>query len=180
MGPEEIDQRAVRVGLLVGMLVVTTVDRDPARRGVLQAAKPQDRQRVLEPFRTSEAAMGEQPMVTEVNAEHAEHIVAYDRKDDAGPAEKPRRQRQQREQMVADKESGGKPGDAAKAYGCWQRQRVRAGRHGPRVNSLAGQGPAPPGTTLGSRTIVPISLCCQRDVMPGRREPGYQGARPMT
>src|SRR5215470_254111 len=181
VAPEEIDQRAVWVGLLVGVLVVAAVDRNPARRSVLQAAKPKERERVLEPFRAAEAAVGEQAMITEVNAEHAEHVVAHDRKDHAGPAEKPWHQRQQREQVVADQEYGGKPNDAAQADGGEQRQRFRAGPNGPHVNSLTSQGRLPPERRLGSwphYRSQPAMLSTRHKR--GLPLPGYQGARPMT
>ena len=55
VAPEEIDQRAVRVGLLVGVLVVPAMDGDPARRRVLQAADAENRERVFQPFRAAEA-----------------------------------------------------------------------------------------------------------------------------
>jgi hypothetical protein len=50
VGPEETRKRAVRVRLLVGVLMMPTVDGDPARRRFLEAGDRDDRHGVLQPF----------------------------------------------------------------------------------------------------------------------------------
>src|SRR6185369_16138265 len=60
MAPEESGERAVGILLLVGVLMMPAMDRDPAGGRILQTADAQDRQAMLQPFRAVEAAMGEQ------------------------------------------------------------------------------------------------------------------------
>ena len=108
MGPEETCQRAVRVRLLVGELMMAAMDRDPARRRFLQAGHRDDHHRMLQPFRAFQAAMGEQPVVAKVDAEQPAQMRAHDRDDQAAPAEIAGQERQQREGVVgADPENVG-------------------------------------------------------------------------
>src|SRR5262245_30447036 len=141
--PEEIDQRTVRVGLLVGVLVVPAMDRDPACRGVLQTAESEDGERVLEPFRAAETPVRQQAVIAEVDAENAEDVVAHDEEGHAGPTEEPRHERKQREQMIADQEYGGEPDDAPDAHGGRQRQPPRTQRCRADANRLGSQRHSP-------------------------------------
>ena len=59
----------------------------PAGRRVLQATDAEDRQTVFEPFRAGEAAVGEQPVEAEVDAERAEDVCAEQTDRQPGPAE---------------------------------------------------------------------------------------------
>jgi hypothetical protein len=79
MAPEETCQRAMRVRLLVGELMMPAVDRDPARRRFLQAGHRDDRHRVLQPFRAFQAAMGQQPVIAKVDAEQPAQMRAEQR-----------------------------------------------------------------------------------------------------
>ena len=100
VAPEEARQRAMRVRLLVGELMVPAVDRDPARRRFLQARHRDHHHRVLQPFRTFQAAMGEQPVVAKVDAEQSAQMGAGDGDDQPAPAEITGQEGQHRGQMV--------------------------------------------------------------------------------
>jgi hypothetical protein len=63
VAPEEVHQRAVRIGLLVGMLVVNSMHRHPTRRSILQRANAENGERMLEPFRRHEPLVREQSVV---------------------------------------------------------------------------------------------------------------------
>ena len=78
MGPEETGQRAVRVGLLVGELMMPAVDRDPTRGRFLQAGHRDDRHGMLQPFRAFQPAVGEKPVVAKVDTEQAAQMGAED------------------------------------------------------------------------------------------------------
>jgi hypothetical protein len=65
MGPEEINQRGVRIGLFVRVDVMDAMDRYPARRGVFHATNPEDRKGSLDPNGGFETAMGQQAMVAD-------------------------------------------------------------------------------------------------------------------
>ena len=111
MPPHEVAKRTVRVGRFIGMLVMQPVHRDPARRRVLHAADAKHHEAALQPFRAHQPAMGQQPVIGQVDAERAEHIEAQHRQRHAGPGEAPRQQRKQRGQMIYDDAAGIRPGD---------------------------------------------------------------------
>src|SRR5438309_1650452 len=75
VAPEETDQRAMRVGLFVRMLVVQPMDGDPAGGRFLEAANAEQRQGMLQPARTGEAAVRQQAVVTEIDAQGAEDEI---------------------------------------------------------------------------------------------------------
>jgi len=62
------------------------MDGDPAGGRFLQAANAEQRQGVLQPARTGEAAVRQQAVVTEIDAQGSEDVQAGNGKDDAGPA----------------------------------------------------------------------------------------------
>jgi hypothetical protein len=97
--PEEGDERAVRVLLLVGVPVVVAVDGHPLAGRVLEAAEGEEDEEALEPLRRLEAAMSEEPVVAEVDAEVAVDVDADDERDEAGPAEEPREDGEGREEV---------------------------------------------------------------------------------
>src|SRR5258708_19727659 len=66
VAPEEACKRAVRVRLLVGELMMPAVYGDPPCGRFLEARHRDDHHRVLQPFRTFQAAMGQKPMVAKV------------------------------------------------------------------------------------------------------------------
>ena len=66
----------MRIRLLVGELMVPAMDRDPARRRFLQARHRDHHHGVLQPFRTFQAAVGEQPVIAEVDAEQPAQMGA--------------------------------------------------------------------------------------------------------
>src|ERR1700704_6635639 len=100
MTPEKIDQRTVGILLLVRVLVMPPMNRYPACRRVLHGAHAKNGEAMLQPFRASETAMRQQPMIAQIYAETAEHINTDNGQHDPGPAEKPRQHRQQCDEMV--------------------------------------------------------------------------------
>ena len=117
----------MRIVLSVGVLVVPAMDRDPARRGVLHATHGKDGEQVLQPFLANQAAMREQPMVAEVDAERAEYVEAQNYQGESGPTEEPRQQRQQRDEMVNSHRNGVRPDDSAPVHGGRQGKTGRRG-----------------------------------------------------
>ena len=99
MTPQEVHQRTVRIGSIVGVLVMDAVHRNPAGGGVLHGADAQDRERVFQPLRTGETLMGEQSVIAKVDPQRAEHVEAKNREHDARPTEEVRKERQAREHM---------------------------------------------------------------------------------
>src|SRR5579871_5717558 len=111
MAPQKTGQRAVRILLLVGRLMMAPVDCYPSRRTALQATHAQDRQRVFEPFRAAEALMGQEAVITDVDTENAENEIAANRGGDAGPAEIGRNQSKRCNQVIKDNAIGKGPFD---------------------------------------------------------------------
>src|ERR1700709_2378004 len=99
MAPEETCQRAVRVGLRVGELMVPAVDRDPARRRFLQAGYRDHHHRMLQPFGALQAAVGEQPVIAKVDAKQPAQMRAKQRDGNTAPAENAGHEGQQRQSM---------------------------------------------------------------------------------
>ena len=100
MAPEETGQRRMWVRLVVGVLMMPAVDRDPAGRGLLQAGHRDDDHRVLEPFRTFQPAMREQPVVAKVDAEQPAQMRAEDGHGQAAPTEIAGHERQHGEGVI--------------------------------------------------------------------------------
>src|ERR1700761_967831 len=140
MRPKEIDQRAVRIRLLVGMVVVPAMHSDPECRRALQGAYAENRQRVLDPSRTVEAAMGQKAMKADIDAEHAENKKAREGNRDAAPAEEPGHEGQQRQQVVKAKGASPTPHEGGRVDTGWNRQPRRTGcaRRGSMILGWAG------------------------------------------
>ena len=66
----------MRIRLIVGVLMVESVDGDPSSRSVLQAADSEHCQEVFQPGRTPVATVGQQPMIAEVDPQRSENIQA--------------------------------------------------------------------------------------------------------
>ena len=114
--PEEADQRAVRIRPLVGVLMMHPMDCNPASWRALQRANTQEREPVLEPFRASETAVGEQPVVSDIDTHGPKHIVAQKYQHQPGPGEQSRDQRQRQEQMEGDDHGKVRPEEPSFAY----------------------------------------------------------------
>jgi hypothetical protein len=87
----------VRIGSIVGAMMVQTMRGHPSGGRILNAADSDDCKCVLEPQRTAETAVTKQPMITKVDPGSAEDVDPDHRKRDAGPAEEPWIEHQQRE-----------------------------------------------------------------------------------
>ena len=102
VSPEQIDQRAMRIRLLVGVLVMQTMDRDPLRRRVLHAQHAERREGSLQPLRHDEALVRQQAVITQVDAERAEDIEPQHGEHDARPTEEVRHEREASDRMKHD------------------------------------------------------------------------------
>ena len=98
MGPTRAIAGSVGVFRFVGVNMVQPVGSHPACGSVFQTAERDRRQRPLQPEWHLEAAMGEEAVVTEVDA-HAEHVGADQGNDQPRPAEAPRQQSKQCQRM---------------------------------------------------------------------------------
>ncbi len=114
--PEEADQGAVRIRLLVGVLMMHPMDCNPASWRALQRANTKQREAVLEPFRALETAVGEQPVVTNVDTHRPEHIVAQEDEHQPGPGKQSGDQRQRQEQMESNDHDKVRPEEPSFAY----------------------------------------------------------------
>jgi hypothetical protein len=76
MTPEKIDQGTMRIRGFIRVMMMSSMDRNPAGGSFLQAADADHGQTVLKPYRTGETTMREQAMVTEIDAEAAEEIYS--------------------------------------------------------------------------------------------------------
>ncbi len=138
MAPEETCQRAVRVRLLVGELMMPAVDRDPARRGFLQAGDRDDRQSMLQPFRAFQAAVGQQPVIAKVDAEQPAQMRGEQGYDKTAPAESAGHESQQRQAVPGADDDDVGPVELERRYPRGQRHPrfrhdgkgiVRGGQH---------------------------------------------------
>ena len=99
--PEKIDEDgAVGIRGLVCVVMMSSMDRNPAGGSFLQVQQADQGQAVLKPSRTGETAMREQAVVTEIDAEAAEEIDAEHGEREARPAEEGGYESQQRNQMI--------------------------------------------------------------------------------
>ena len=82
---KKVTSGTVRIVWLVGMLVVLSVDRDPAGRRILQAADAENRERMLEPLRATKRAMRQQPVIAKIDAERPEYVGSQQTNGEPGP-----------------------------------------------------------------------------------------------
>jgi len=92
----------MRIRGFIRVMMMSSMDRNPAGRSFLQAADADHGQAVLKPYRTGETTMREQAMVTEIDAEAAEEIYSEHGEHQPGPAEEAGYKSQQRNQMVEE------------------------------------------------------------------------------
>jgi hypothetical protein len=59
MSPKKIDPRGMRIGLMVAMLVVHSMDGNPSRRGILERADSANRDEMLEPLGAFETSVSQ-------------------------------------------------------------------------------------------------------------------------
>ncbi len=137
MTPQEVDERAVRVGLLVGKDVMHPMHGHPLGRGILQGTLCEEGETVLEPLGHGEAAVSQQPVVAQRDAQAIERH-AQNGQSDSGPAKQPGNERRQGRQMNRRDRNHVKPDHAVKADGGRKREGSgtrgcagrRAGRNG--------------------------------------------------
>ena len=133
--PEEVDERAVRIGLFVGKDVMHPVDGHPLGRRVLQRALGEQRETVLEPLGQHEAAVSQQSVVAERDA-HAVERHTENRQGHAGPAKEPGNEGGHREQVNRHDRDDVHPDHAVESDGLRTRQ-SQVGRAGGRRRGFA-------------------------------------------
>jgi hypothetical protein len=94
MRPEESCERTMGIILIVGMMMVPTMDRGPKRRPKFQRARAEDYERSLDPRGTRETAMCQQAMVTDIDSKDAEDNESRKQKNYTRPGKEPRKKRQ--------------------------------------------------------------------------------------
>ena len=102
----------MRVTLLVGGMMMLAMQRDPDYRRILHAADAQNGEQALHPSRGRKAAMRQQAMVPDVNAERAEDVASQKRNHDPAPAKEPGQARENRNKMDENDRQGISPFDA--------------------------------------------------------------------
>ena len=113
VAPEPIDHRRVRIGFMVGVLMMQPMHEHPPRGRLLQIADAQDRQRVLEPERAFEAAVCEQAMKAGPDSQRAEDVIPNRQPQHAPPAEEVGQERQRNQQMKKRHAEDIRPDDPA-------------------------------------------------------------------
>src|SRR5271157_1355808 len=137
MTPQKIDERAVRVGLFVGKNVMHPMHGHPLGRGILQGTLREQGKAMLEPLGHREAAVGQQPMVTQRDSQAIERNAEHSQSE-SRPAKEPGDKRGQSRQMDRRDRDDVKPDHAVKTDGGRKRQASgnlasagrRAGRNG--------------------------------------------------
>ena len=99
VSPEERDQGAVRIGLMVRVLMMDPVHGDPTSWSVLHRADAEQGQGVFEPLRCVHPSVGQESMVTDVDPQGSEDIEPEDAQSQTGPTEEPRDKRQAGQQV---------------------------------------------------------------------------------
>src|SRR5690349_17371801 len=97
MGPQKVDERRMWVRLPVRMLMMQPVYGDPAGWRVLQAADSEQSKEMLEPLGNGQPLVGENPVVTECDAQQPVDRQSRDCQADARPTEVPRHENEQAE-----------------------------------------------------------------------------------
>ena len=103
----------MRIALAVGVGVMRAVGRDPFDRAALQRQRAQDGHGVLERLHEFEAAMGEQAMESEHDANLAGEIVEHERDDDRTPGEHVRKKHRESADV-----------NGCQPHACWDRARI--------------------------------------------------------
>jgi hypothetical protein len=117
MPPEEIPAGRMGIPVFVRELMVHSVSGNPPGWSSLCAADAEYCERTLQQLGTGKTAMGQQPMIAKIDADHPEEINACDKKCDASPTEEPRDEYQQRKQVNHDEPDYSSPIDFSGA-GC--------------------------------------------------------------
>jgi hypothetical protein len=92
----------MRVLLVIGMVVVPTMDGYPQGRRELQRERAEDGERVLEPKRDREAAVRYKAVEAQIDPKNAKDEGPDSEKDDSRPAEEPGEKCQESERMTED------------------------------------------------------------------------------
>lgn len=79
----------MRILFIIRKMVVAPVDGDPQCRRELQGARAKEGEGALEPKRTREAAVRDEPVEADIDSHSAEQEDAGDEKHDPRPAEEP-------------------------------------------------------------------------------------------
>ncbi len=107
--PNEIDKGRVRIGLMVAVLMMHSMDRDPSRRRILKSTDAADSHRVFEPLGAFESSMRKQSMIADRNAKTVKQYVGRNRNKQSAPGEKAWIQRRQPEKMDDQQRSSVRP-----------------------------------------------------------------------
>ena len=126
MAPEKCDERTVRIGLFIRMLMVAAVNRDPAAGTFLQTADTKDREAFFSRLTTSETAMREETMEAEIDTERAEDVEASDAKSDAAVREEIGYEGQERDDVNRDDAGGIGPANVGAVDGGGERKGIDA------------------------------------------------------
>ena len=69
------------------VFMVAAMNGDPARRRILESADGKYGESVFQPFRAGEAAVGQQPVIADIDAERSEDVDSRQTQENAAPAE---------------------------------------------------------------------------------------------
>jgi hypothetical protein len=82
------------IQIIVGVMVMSAVNRGPMGGRELQRAGADDGERALNPSSALEGTMRDQAVIGQIDANDAKDESAHIKENDAGPAEKPGKYRQ--------------------------------------------------------------------------------------
>lgn len=99
----------MRISLIVGMLVMPTMNGNPARRRVLQTKNGEHDKEMLQRLSTSKPAMRKQAMVAKVDTQDPGKLRGGNGENQSAPIEKPGQKRGNCRQVIADDENDLRP-----------------------------------------------------------------------
>ena len=146
MTPEEAARpRTVWVGWFVGVLVVHAMDCHPFHRRSLPTADAEDGQAVFQPAGACEAAVRQQPMITDADAKPTDEVKPANRKGQPRPTKQPRNAGEKGKQVKEDDSSEDAKVDSDRAFGVENAQspetaidQTRSPEHKPHRPSVRG------------------------------------------
>jgi hypothetical protein len=99
MPPKKVNPGGMRIGLMVTVLMVHSMDRDPSRRRILKCTDSANRDEMLEPLGAFKTSVSQQPMVTDRYPEPIKEDMGGDPDTQTAPRKEAWKKRQNSQQV---------------------------------------------------------------------------------
>src|ERR1700694_4933796 len=116
MTPQKSGSRGVRISSFIGLFVMAPVHSYPTRWRILSATDRNYNKGMLQPFRTFEAAMCKQAVISDVDAKQSEKPSGDYGHDHGSPIKEHWHQGEQRQHVIARDGERVKPIDAVRLH----------------------------------------------------------------